>query len=1339
MANGQSNLVPSDARLTLTTLGRASLSWTPPDGSPTVLLGPGKPLALITYLACAPRRTASRDYVVSLLWADNEPERAVHAMRQTVWQIRHAVGDRVLVTQNGGLTLAANVDTDRDRFLAAVEAGDLEAATERYTGDFLPDFAAPGGAAFEQWADLERVRLRTAFLRCAESLTQRYLTAGRWRDAQRTARRARDTDRLQQGGWRLLLEALEAGNDWTAAAMEADALERLLEVEEREAEPATRAAIRRARKAPEESAGSGRTALAAELVGREKEFAAVLGSWDDAKRGIARHVHVTAPAGLGKTRLLHDVHARLRAAGARTIVARAHPGEREISYAFAAHLAAALATLPGAAGLSPGAASALVSLNPSLSSRYAAEPHPVKSDEALRHRTVALSELLAVVADEGPVAILLDDLHWADAESLQLLGGLAGRVAGFPILLLTAARPVARRIFEGAVTTLGLAPLDEQQVTALVTSIATLPDEQWARDLCARLAWATGGSPLLVLESLQLGLEHGALVLEGSAWASPYPVALAEALSAGSALRRRLEGLDRAAHWIILTLAAAGRPLDGQIIAQAAGRRTEVVHAVLTALEDRGLVTRAGSTWETGHDELTALALDTASPDALRAAREAVGRALAAEAERSPGTARQAARLLADAADRRHLVALFRAWVSSCRARGDHRRPLALAADLMGEAAEKERMRALASTLPWTVRAGFDVPGRRIALAGGAALVLLAAIASWRAGAGAAAPAPEALLYVVEGREGAEATRQVGIAYADWHSDAPLPVGKSVRAPLWSVRFPEKPPAPNPSGTEWVGRVTSSDSGGQDIYLLGADHVFKRLTSTPGDDNAPSWAPDGSRIVYETAEWNRASHYDLAVRDLETGETRQLTRSEAEDQAPQWSPDGTRIAFTRSYFDGRPRALCWIGVNGAALRCTSLPGVSIGSALGWRDERRLVVQADSAGTMAVRVLDVVSGHVTPVPIPETEGISLSPDGNWLLLQGIVPGSPRPAWWVAPLADPAAIRQVTSASGPPRQVLWGAVPRTPRYLDRLAIQPLGLPLPLDGVYHLQAVGRDPAGRAIPVRNLTWRSGDTLAARIDSLGMVHPRSAGTVEVYVSAGGWRSDSTSLTIGAAAYSVVLEESWARPIEEEWVPFGEPRPVTVALSGGGRALWNHGDGSYASGVYTRRAWSAKRALGAQATFRVPLNTIQWQNLAMSLDGSLDSEALARWDHRVGSLEQRRTPPRAECAVLFPDEQGPPASARFAVISMESSRFAAPADMRTGAPHRLRVQILADGRCGVALDGKAVFVSRSSLPLDRPFRLVLRGMSYHTRVLVSDVQLWQGVRGDVDWRQVQPR
>lgn len=89
---------------------------------------------------------------------------------------------------------------------------------------------------------------------------------------------------------------------------------------------------------------------------------------------------------------------------------------------------------------------------------------------------------------------------------------------------------------------------------------------------------------------------------------------------------------------------------------------------------------------------------------------------------------------------------------------------------------------------------------------------------------------------------------------------------------------------------------------------------------------------------------------------------------------------------------------------------------------------------------------------------------------------------------------------------------------------------------------------------------------------------------------------------------------------------------------------------------------------------------------------------------------------------------------RAAIVSLEG-RQNVPVDSSfgTGAWHRAQMQIFPDGTCGVALDGHAVWRSLTPQPLDHPFRVLLQGMSFHTKVLVGPVEVWQGVRNDVDW------
>jgi predicted ATPase len=118
----------------------------------------------------------------------------------------------------------------------------------------------------------------------------------------------------RQRSWRLLLETLLSSGDRVQAAGEARALERALQAD-----------------------------------GRETEFATLLRAWQAARGGAPRHVHVAGAVGLGKTRLLADAVARLRASGVRTISVRAHHTERQMEFAVASDLAASLAALPGSA------------------------------------------------------------------------------------------------------------------------------------------------------------------------------------------------------------------------------------------------------------------------------------------------------------------------------------------------------------------------------------------------------------------------------------------------------------------------------------------------------------------------------------------------------------------------------------------------------------------------------------------------------------------------------------------------------------------------------------------------------------------------------------------------------------------------------------------------------------------------------------------------------------------------------------------------------------------------------------------------------------------------------
>lgn len=90
--------------------------------------------------------------------------------------------------------------------------------------------------------------------------------------------------------------------------------------------------------------------------------------------------------------------------------------------------------------------------------------------------------------------------------------------------------------------------------------------------------------------------------------------------------------------------------------------------------------------------------------------------------------------------------------------------------------------------------------------------------------------------------------------------------------------------------------VTDRD-GNLEVYTTdpaGFGTGTTNLTQHPGNDYAPAWSPDGSRIAFTST---RSGNPDVWVMDADGSNPVQLTTSTADDAYPTWSPDGLRIAF----------------------------------------------------------------------------------------------------------------------------------------------------------------------------------------------------------------------------------------------------------------------------------------------------------------------------------------------------------------------------------------------------------------------------------------------------------
>lgn len=1325
---GSAIAVDAPESLVLTCLGDMRLTRLRPGAAPETLLGAGKPLALLVYLALSPQRAAGRDHLLDLLWSDALPDAARNTLRQTLYWLRKRIGGDSLVLQDGRVVLRTELTSDRDAFVAACVAGDHERAVTRYTGEFLPHFASPGAAEFEQWADRERSTLLQRFLQSTEELVRRRLADGRFREAEQLARRARDADPEREPGWRLLLECLLAANDTASAALEAAALQQLLADRERDPEPGTRALLDLVA-CPEPSPEGPSSGLYGDLVARQAEFGGILREWDAARAQGGRHVALTGAAGLGKTRLLTDVRRRLRSTGGRALYVRANPGERLVPYSLVAELVARLAALPGAKGVSPETAAILVGINPTVSSSFPAAADHATGAEALLRRALAVTELVGCVAEERPFALLVDDVHWADDESRHVIQMVLDDVGEHRILVVTTSRPG-----DGVMpatpssTHYVLGPLEAEEVAALVVSLGPVPDEPWSLELGARLWKATGGVPLLVLETLRLALERGILVHTGGTWACPKPTELEEHLTQGAALQHRITSLDWQQRYLLLLLAVAGAPVAEELLAAAA--RLELVQArgALEALEQRGLTARWGGAWMTAHDAIAEQSIAAESDQAMAAAHLAIGRLLASEdadAERLLRAARYLSRSGAEEA----LQGVLARRILLLR-RGGDRRPLALLArEALSDGGSAEDVATLVRSLPLSLRTGLYTWRRKVALIGA-----IAAAGTIAAFAVATSPPPDAVLYVIaRPRGGLRSQSMVEVRRETWDRERPLrAVWTAALSRLRGWRAFDEAGEIRPRHDELA--ISGPDSSGDIELFLAGRSALHKLTSSPGDDLYPRWSPDGRRLLFATSRWDPRGDYDLAILDVETGSVRQLTRTPATERPGWWSPDETRIAFQRSYPDARPAELCWISDDGGVQRCFAPDGYDVVAIHAWFDGQQVMATVDSAGQRFLARIDIDARSVQPVDRSARAAWS-SPDGRWIACLCTRPPLGREVLLAYPSDRPDMAREVVLPRGLEDWVwLTWSTGSSRKRVERLVFGTMDFPLPVGEAFHLDVRAYDESNEEVfmgPV--LRWWTDHPEIAAVDSEGVLIGLSEGQTTIHVSAAGVAVASQAVSVAGPAVHRLLRENWSDDFHSRWRVFGLPAPASIQLPDGERGLWVAGDDNYASGVYSRNEYAAAGTLTLELTLSAPVNAGDWQWVRVALASFPDTSALGRWDHESGPF-----PFRAGvhlCAFDYPGqgEMGEPNWITLAAGHL-SRRVPALPRLRTGEPSHIRIQLHSDMSCTFIIDGEVVSRFAVRTPMRGPVRVFIEGKSVGTMMVIGPLELSQSLGSTRDRR-----
>jgi diguanylate cyclase (GGDEF)-like protein/putative nucleotidyltransferase with HDIG domain len=456
------------------------------------------------------------------------------------------------------------------------------------------------------------------------------------------------------------------------------------------------------------------------FVGRTTELRALVGALDESLRTIPQVRLVIGEAGVGKSSLARQLLPEVRLRGAALVTGRALESESRPPYGPWAEVLAGLHQL----GLAPARPWPLLErLVPALGPERTDAP-PALNPSQGRLLLQELVTYVRAVSEARPLAIVLEDMHWADAASWDALEYLMSQLQGERVFIALTLRSEEaaygivrerrqRLSRDERVRELRLERLTSTEIREWLQG--TLHRSDLGDDLLDFVLRHTEGNPFLVMQLLRTMLEEGVFMHNGSAWTWAIPATLALPAGMSDLVGRRLSRLPATALRVLVTAAAMGRTFNIPLLAEAAGVSLE---AVLDAIDSA----LASSVVEPAHDQdddhyqfahalLVDAVLNSVSPARQRVTHQRIADLLAVRTPQAvdqiashyarSGNAAQAYTWCRSAAARAiSLYALDEATdllkVALVHAKTDHERvaasdELARAAELMGRWAEVER------------------------------------------------------------------------------------------------------------------------------------------------------------------------------------------------------------------------------------------------------------------------------------------------------------------------------------------------------------------------------------------------------------------------------------------------------------------------------------------------------------------------------------------------------------------------------------------------------------------------------------------------------------------------
>jgi DNA-binding SARP family transcriptional activator/tetratricopeptide (TPR) repeat protein len=465
------------------------------DGQPVPRFRTDKMRALLAYLAVEAERNHRRALLAGLLWPEFPEADARHNLSQTLLRLRQLLDKGtpplfLATRQTLQLNPAGNTSVDVAAFqsesavcaclapeqLSAADAGVLTRAVARYQGDFLSTPLQVDSQAFEEWLLLTRIQLHLLALDTLDCLGQYHALCSEFGIAAGYARRQIELEPLREAAYRQLMEALAQDNRCSEALAQYAVCQNILAQDLGIAPaPETTALYERIKAARSRSAipltqrgkkpGTGPLVSSPPFVGRALQLSCLDEALLLALAGQGQVRFITGEAGSGKSALLDAFARRALAAHADLLVlngaGNAYTGRGNPYWPFIEMLAQLYLSGSGganmAAPLSDAQTQRLAAARPVVRrvfsnhgpdlGRLLGDRGDLSSDASNVQQSHLFAQttrvLQAVAAQQHPLLLIMDDLQWADQDSLNFLFHLGRRLGDQRIVVVGAFRSAA--------------------------------------------------------------------------------------------------------------------------------------------------------------------------------------------------------------------------------------------------------------------------------------------------------------------------------------------------------------------------------------------------------------------------------------------------------------------------------------------------------------------------------------------------------------------------------------------------------------------------------------------------------------------------------------------------------------------------------------------------------------------------------------------------------------------------------------------------------------------------------------------------------------------------------